>query len=105
MPRIGFQPLQFVFQAQFSPFEIRNLLIVGRRGSKSNFELVLKSSVFLFERCDMSLNGHAARPSFFKTYSSSPLLEFQVYESNVTWNDRLVEGEIRAISGQFDSNG
>ncbi len=53
----------------------------------------------------MSLNGHAARPSIFKPTSSSPSLEFQVYDDNVTWIVGLVEGEMKAISGQFGRKG
>ncbi|CUX48327.1 conserved hypothetical protein [Agrobacterium tomkonis CFBP 6623] len=105
MPSGGFEPLQFVLQAQFTTFEVGNLRIVRRRGSKNTFELLLQSAVFLFERCNMSLNGHAARPSFFKPTSSSPSLEFQVCDDNVTWITDIVEGEMKAISGQFGRKG
>jgi hypothetical protein len=37
--------------------------------------------------------------------SSSPSLEFQVYDGNVTWIAPLVEGEMKAICGQFGRNG
>jgi hypothetical protein len=37
--------------------------------------------------------------------SSAPSLEFQVYDTNVTWNASLVEGEIKAISGQNADTG
>jgi hypothetical protein len=53
----------------------------------------------------MSLNGHAARPSIFKPTSSSPSLEFQVCDDNVTRIAGLVEGEMKAISGQFGRKG
>ncbi|CUX59485.1 hypothetical protein Agau_L100353 [Agrobacterium tumefaciens F2] len=105
MPCGGFKPLQFILQAQFSTFEVSDLCVVRRRGSKNTFELFLQSTVFLFERCNMSLNGHAARPSIFKPTSSSPSLEFQVCDDNVTWINRIVEGEMKAISGQFGRNG
>ncbi|CUX01087.1 conserved hypothetical protein [Agrobacterium genomosp. 2 str. CFBP 5494] len=41
----------------------------------------------------------------FEPTSSSPSLEFQVCDDNVTRIGRLVEGEMKAISGQFGRNG
>lgn len=45
----GFQPFNFILQAQFSTFDFSNFLVVRRRGSENIFELFLQSTVFLFK--------------------------------------------------------
>jgi hypothetical protein len=58
------QTFQLIFDTQFAPFQVGDLLIVRGGRRKNTLKLILKNLVFLLKRCNMSLYGHVAYPSF-----------------------------------------
>jgi hypothetical protein len=94
MTRGCFYALHLVLDAQLAPLEVGYFTVVGGGGRENGLELLLQSTVLLFKRCDMSLDGHVACSFLSHLPRHSLMPRLQVYEGSVTRSAGFVEGEI-----------